>query len=243
MILQGNSTIGFWYELFVLACVGFMTMLTLAKYFQKNKNPLAFILFIIFLNWTIAVFFSWLAKLFSAYLSLEGIHVTDFASLLIRLILDFRLLFVFVSIALYASYLLRVKLFDKEYKKGERVLITIFAIATPALSLFWYQEGLSVDTTTVFLIVFAFMFIVYSTIMNRSIKAFKKADAKYKGAFLSLALMALFFIATFLNFFLDQLLITLSISTGYTVFYFLAWACAIIGNVLTYFGYIKPRGN
>lgn len=253
MLLQFGATPydGFWFELGVIGCIAVMTVLALNKYLQKNKNFAALLLFLVFLNWTIAVVFSWLVKAFTVFYYQNGVgldvtnvgpDITDISSYFIRMILDYRLLFIFVAIALYCSYMLRVKLFEKDYVRGERVVNVVFLIVIPILCFVLNQKGNMLFTVIVFAAVFVYMLLVYTPFMHRSLAAHKSADPKYRGAFIALAVMSLFFIITFLCFLLDQVILAIT-SVGYTPFYFGAWICAVIAIVLTYYGYIKPRGS
>jgi hypothetical protein len=250
MIHQFGATAfhGFFFETGVIAIVAAMTVMALVKYFQKGRNRPALLLFMVFLNWTIGVVISWLAKIFSAFLGLDAILITDFPSYLIRMVLDFRLLFVFVAIALYCSYVLRVKLFEKDYKHGELAVNIIFLVTIPILCFVLEANGdiNSLYTIVVFLVVFVNMLVVYSGFMKHALAQYRIASAKFKGAFKALTIQALFFILTFLNFLLDQVMIPIQESLGdptpgFTIFYFAAWICATVGIVLTYYGYIKPR--
>ena len=241
--LQGAFE-GFCFELCVIASVAVMSTLAFNKYLQKNKNFAAFLLFLMFLNWTIAVVFSWLAKVLTvfSYQGGSGPDITDASSYVIRMILDFRLLFLFVAIALYCSYMLRVKLFEKNYASGERSINIVFLIVIPILCFVLNEKNNTLYTVIIFALVFVDMLLVYTPFMRRSLAAHKSADPKFKGAFMALSLMSLFFILTFLNFLLDQVFLAI-INQGYTIFYFGAWICAVIAIVLTYFGYIKQRGS
>ncbi len=239
---------GFLFETGVFICVAIMTAMALGKYLQKGKNRPALLLFLVFLNWTIGVVFSWLAKIFSAFLGLETLVITDFPSYLVRMVLDFRLLFVFVAVALYCSYVLRVKLFEKEYNAGERVVNAIFLFLIPVLCFVLETSDAinSLYTIIVFLVVFVDMLLVYARFMTHALAQYKAANEKFKGAFKALTLQAFFFILTFLFFLLDQVMIPIQEAIGeqypgYTVFYFGAWIASVIGIVLTYYGYIKPR--
>ena len=69
-----TSADGFVYETFVLGALVIITLLALARYYQKGKNPVTLLLFVLFLNWSIAVMFSWLGKIFSAFLGLDSIR-------------------------------------------------------------------------------------------------------------------------------------------------------------------------
>nr|MDO8088405.1 hypothetical protein [Candidatus Sigynarchaeum springense] len=246
--LGATSVHGFYFETGVIVVVAIMTALALAKYFQKGRNRPAFLLFMVFLNWTIGVVISWLAKIFSAFLGLDTIVISNFASYMIRMVLDFRLLFVFVAIALYCSYVLRVMLFEKEYKGGERAVNVVFLVTIPVLCFVLETSDAinSLYTIIVFLVVFLDMLFVYSRFMTHALAQYRAANEKFKGAFKALSIQALFFILTFLFFLLDQVMIPIQESlgvenAGYTVFYFGAWISAVVGIILTYFGYIKPR--
>jgi hypothetical protein len=241
MMLQfgADAKTGFWFELFVIAAVATMTVLAFKKYIEKGRNKPALLLFMVFLNWTIGVVISWLAKLFSGYL-LWNDPVTDFETYVIRLVLDFRLLFVFVAIALYCSYVLRVKLFEKDYNHGELAVNLVFLVTIPVLCFVLVEKDNMLYTIVVFLVVFVNMLVVYSGFMKRALAQYKVANEKFKGAFKALAIQALFFILTFLCFLLDQVVLAIT-AIGFTVFYFAAWICAVVGIVLTYYGYIKPR--
>ncbi|MBN2152895.1 MAG: hypothetical protein JW839_15695 [Candidatus Lokiarchaeota archaeon] len=250
MISQLGATAfhGFFFETGVIAVVATMTVLAFKKYLQKGRNKPALLLFMVFLNWTIGVVISWLAKIFTAFLGLELLPITDFGSYMARMVLDFRLLFVFVAVALYCSYVLRVMLFEKEFKAGERAVNVFFLVAVPILC-FVLETSDPINTTytiVVFLTVFVDMLFVYSRFMKHALAQYRVASEKFKGAFKALSIQALFFILTFLNFLLDQVMIPVQEAlgdpnAGYTLFYFAAWICAVVGIVLTYYGYIKPR--
>lgn len=241
MQFGATAVTGFYFEIFVVAAVTIMTILAFRKYMEKGRNKPALLLFMVFLNWTIGVFISWLAKLFSGFLGLESTPITDFSSYMIRLVLDFRLLFVFVAIALYCSYVLRVKLFEKNYKHGELAVNVVFLITIPVLCFVLVEQGNMLYTVIVFLVVFVNMLVVYSGFMKQSIAQYRAAsNEKFKGAFKALAVQAMFFILTFLFFLLDQVVLAIT-TIGFTIFYFTAWICAVVGIVLTYYGYIKPR--
>ncbi|MFW9972229.1 MAG: hypothetical protein ACFFDF_18735, partial [Candidatus Odinarchaeota archaeon] len=94
-----------------------------------------------------------------------------------------------------------------------------------------------------FLIVFIYMVMVYAPFLRRSIESYRAVEEKnYKQAFLSLAVMSISFMLIFLNFAIDRILIFLG-SSGFTVFYYLAWIFAIIGIFGAYYGYIRPKSR
>jgi lipopolysaccharide export LptBFGC system permease protein LptF len=88
------------------------------------------------------------------------------------------------------------------------------------------------------------MSMIYIAFLYRSIKAYKGVkESIYKKAFLSLAAMALCYMLIFLNFLIDRIFILVLNIPGFTLFYYLAWAFAIIGIVCAYLGYIKPEAG
>ena len=67
-------------------------------------------------------------------------------------------------------------------------------------------------------------------------------DPFIKNKLLSLILMSLSFITVILNFLIDRILVLMG-SPHFTIFYFLAWICLIIGIFFAYIGYIKPKSK
>ncbi|NMC05146.1 MAG: hypothetical protein GYA24_08045 [Candidatus Lokiarchaeota archaeon] len=235
---------GFYFELIIIAMAVIWDILTFAKYAQK-KNPNTLLLFLMFLNWTIAILFSWLSKYFEAFVYgiQQPVPVSDPNYWIVTRIVGFRISFIFVTVALYISYVLRVQLFEKARSKASNVFHVAFGAVTCALSLFLYgviTPDNSVDRIIVFALVLVYMMIVYLPFMASTLKVARTREgASFKTAFVSLAVMSLFFISVFVCFLVDQL-IGVFTGEGYTFFYFFAWISAIIGFVSAYFGYIRP---
>jgi hypothetical protein len=239
-----DATTGFYFELFIIGAAAIWDVLTVMKYREK-KNPPTLLLFLMFVNWTLAIVFSWLSKYFEAFV--YGINnfapPSDPNAWIINRIMGFRISFIFVTIALYISYYLRVKLFNKAFNRVSNLFHIAFGTTICVLSLFLYNvisADNSIDRIIVFALVMVFMLIVYGPMMTRSLQVGKTPQgAPFNKAFQSIAIMALFFILVFVFFLVDQLIGVIT-SIGYTPFYFAAWGSAIVGFISAYFGYIRP---
>ena len=232
---------GLVFESFILVIAGVMLVLVFLKYLQKRHDLTKLLLFV-FLNYTFAIFFSWLSKWMVVFL-LGGPDIPPGypGAWIIGLILDFRISFIFVLVALLISYVLRVKLFDKEYNKTSKVTSYSIFLVSVAYCAIVYQDGNTLLDVFAFLLVLIYMGFAYFPFMAKAIKAFQSVEKKeFKNAFASLAFMALSFVLIFVFFLIDRLTILFG-GTGFTIFYFLAWTFAIIGIIAAYLGYIKPR--
>jgi len=196
----------------------------------------------IFINYFIAIVFSWISKVFVVF----QVDVTQdgfITTWMYNLISDFRFSEFFVVIAIFLSYILKVNVFEKGYNKLQKYIVIIYGIFSCAYVLFIYEDGNTLLDIIAFLIVFIYMVMVYSPFLRRAIESYRAVEEKtYKQAFLSLAIMSVSFMMIFLNFAIDRVLIFLG-SLGFTVFYFLAWSFAIIGIFGAYYGYIRPKST
>jgi hypothetical protein len=216
------------------------------KYYKK-KHQLTLYLFLVFLSYIIAIVFSWLSKVFILYSGIDYVYnsilpdpVTPLSWILLRII-DFRISFVFLSIGIYLSYIFKVKVFGKGFNKVLRIIITLYAIFTGGFALFVYQRGNTLYDVFAFLLIFVFMAVIYIPFFMESFKSYKDTDKRvFKTAFLSLAIMAIFFILVPLSFLIDRVLI-LAGGPGFSLFYFLAWIFVIFAIIGAYFGYIRPK--
>ena len=240
--------VGMLFETFIILVALILLVLILMKFYEK-KHQLTLYLFLIFLNYVFAIIFSWLSKIIVLYSGIDYVYNTilpDPGTLLSWLLLritDFRISFVFMSISIYLSYIFKVKIFAKGYNKALRIIITIYAIITAGFALFVYQRGNTLYDVFAFLFVFIFMALIYIPFFIRSFQSYKDTDNKvFKTAFLSLAIMAIFFILVPLSFLIDRILI-LAGSPGFSLFYFLAWIFVIIAILGAYFGYIRPKSE
>ena len=231
--------IGMVFELFIITFAAVLLILILKKYLIKRHN-LTRLLFIIFINYFIAILFSWISKVLVVY----QVNMTQDGSLIVwfyNVISDFRLSELFVTIAIFLSYILKVNVFEKGYNKIQKFAVIIYGVFTCIYVLFIYERGNTILDIIAFLIVFIYMVLVYTPFLRRAIESYRGVQEKiYRQAFLSLAIMSVCFMLIFLNFAIDRVLIFLG-SPGFTVFYFLAWIFALAGIFGAYYGYIRPK--
>ena len=239
--------IGMVYETIVIIVTGILLVLILKKYYEK-KHQLTFLLFLIFLNWFFAIVFSWLSKILIIYSGIDWIVDNSLPdpgtlqSFFILRILDFRISFLFVTIAILLSYIFEVNIFEKGYTRKKLFAFT-FAIFTAAYSFFVYVRNFLLLDVLAFLFVAIYMLIIYLSFVSKTFQAYKATrDEIYKKAFLSLSIMSICFILVFIMFLIDRILIFLG-STGFTFFYFMAWTSAVVGMLFAYLGYIKPKSK
>jgi len=233
--------IGMIFELFIIIFAAVLLGLILKKYFIK-RHKLTRLLFIIFTCYFLAILFSWLSKVFVVG-RIDVVQNGSIVAYLYNIVVDFRLSELFVTIAIFLSYILKVNVFEKGYNTIQKYVIILYGIFTGIYVLFIYQYGNVLLDIFAFLIVFIYMVMVYAPFLRRSIESYRGVEEKtYKQAFLSLAIMSFSFMLIFLNFAIDRVLIFLG-SPGFTVFYFLAWISAIVGIFGAYMGYVRPRSS
>lgn len=231
--------IGMVFEIFIIVFAAILLILIFKKYLIK-RHKLTRLLFIIFINYFIAILFSWISKVF-VVLQLNVTQDGSIIAWIYNVISDFRLSELFVTFAIFLSYILKVNVFEKGYNTIQKFTVIIYGIFTCIYVLFIYERGNTILDIIAFLIVFIYMVMVYTPFLRRAIEAYRGVQEKtYKQAFLSLAIMSICFMLIFLNFAVDRLLIFLG-SPGFTLFYFLAWIFAIVGIFGAYYGYIRPK--
>jgi len=240
--------IGMVFESFIIVIAVILLTLVYIKYTQK-KHHLTLTLFVIFLNYTLAILFSWLSKVMVLYSGIEYIYndaIPDpqtIDSWILYRIVDFRISFVFMAIAIFLSYILKVNVFEKGYNKVHKIVVFTYTIFTLGYIILGYQRGNTLLDVFAFLLIFVFMAAIYIPFFFRAFQSYRSTDNEtFKNAFLSLALIWIAFILIPLNFLFDRILILLG-GPGFSVFYFLAWVFGILGMLGAYFGYIRPKST
>ena len=239
---------GMIFESVIIILTSIFLVFILSKYYKK-RHELTLLLFIIFFFYLLSIIFSWLSKVLVLFSGEEYIYNSSAPdpgtplSWIILRILDFRISFIFLTVAVYLSHVFEVKVFEVAAKKGHRITILIFGLITIIYSLFIYSRGNTLLDAIAFLLVAVYMGIIYGPFCTKSFKLRKQAsDVAIKKAFFSLAIMSIFFILVLVNFFLDRLTILLG-GPGFSVFYFLGWICVLVGMLFAYYGYIKPKAR
>ncbi|MHA1803385.1 MAG: hypothetical protein ACTSU4_02495 [Promethearchaeota archaeon] len=239
--------IGMVYELIIIIIGALLVILILNRYFVK-RHVLTLYLVFIFLFMLISIVFSWLSKIIVLTTELDYVYNEPIPNVnpdvpfpwLLTRIVDFRISIFFVALGVFLSYILRVKVFEKGYNSLERAIIIIFGIYTLFFTLFIYVRGNTLLDAINFFNILLYMFMVYLPFTINSLKAYKAVEEPgFKRAFASLAFMSVSFILVLINVLIDRITILLG-SSGFTAFYFAAWAFVIIGFTGAYLGYIRP---
>jgi hypothetical protein len=202
----------------------------------------------VFFFYSLAILFSLISKIF-VVLRLDLI-IDPYSPLgwIFFRILSFRVSEFLVCIAIFLSYIFKVKIFQEDYNQMQKYVVIIFGSFTAFYNLVIYEPihgftSVLLDAIA-FLLTLIFMSMIYIAFMYRSIEAYRGVkEPVYRKAFLSLSLMAICYMLIFLNFLIDRIFILIFEIPGFTIFYYLAWAFAIIGIVCAYLGYIKPEAS
>jgi hypothetical protein len=159
-------------------------------------------------------------------------------------IVDFRFVFIAVTIAIYFSYVFKVKIFQEEgYNPIHRIIVIAFCIWTIFYNLFFYVAGSQLLMALAFFFTFVYMSMIYFPFMKSSINSYLETDDPvYKKAFLSLIIMCIGLMLIFFLFTVDRVLILMG-WPRFTIFYFIAWASALLAIVGAYLGYIRPKSK
>ncbi len=232
--------IGMIYEGSIIIITAIFLGLILFNY-VKNRNMLILLLFLLIFNYFMAIFFSWLSKVLILYSNIDYLYdetvpdpLNPLSWILLRLT-DFRISFLFLTIASIFSYVFKVKIFEKKFNKLKKNFIIIFGIFTAFYSLVIYHKEILILDVLAFLFVFLLMGIVYIPFMKSSIKSYKNSILNnYRKAFFSLAVMSLSFVLILLCFLIDRIYIFMG-DFGFTLWYFLGWIFVIIGIIGAYF--------
>ena len=239
--------IGMIYESFVLLIAIILLILIVLKYMEKKHKLTQYLLFV-FVFYTLAIFFSLVSKIF-VVLRLDLV-VEPYSTLgwIFFRILSFRVSEFLVCIAIFLSYIFKVKIFHEDFNKIQKYIVIIVGSFTAFYDLVIYEPksgflAVLLDAIA-FLLTLIFMSMIYIAFMYRSIEAYRGVkEPIYRKAFLSLTLMAICYMLIFLNFLIDRIFILVFNIPGFTIFYYLAWAFAIFGIVCAYLGYIKPQAG
>ncbi|TFG06154.1 MAG: hypothetical protein EU539_08370 [Promethearchaeota archaeon] len=239
--------IGMIYESIVLGIALILLALIILKYLEK-RHELTYYLVIAFLFYTFAILFSLIAKIFVVLKLDLVVEPYSPLGLVFFRILSFRVSEFLVVIAIFISYIFKVKIFQKDYNRIQKYIVIIFGSFTAFYDLVIYEPNPSFLAVLLdaiaFLLTLIFMSMIYFAFLYRSIEAYRGVkEPIYKKAFLSLAIMAISFILIFLNFLIDRIFILVLEIPGFTIFYYLAWAFTIVGIVSAYFGYIRPEAG
>jgi len=237
--------IGMVYESFIIVIAFVLLFLVYRKYREKRKR-LTLVLFVIFINFVLGIVFSWLSKVVRLYTGLDYLIYPDvpspgtfLAELLLRIV-AFRFTFLFLTIGVAISYILKVEAFNEEYKSWEKYTVIIFGFITGFYLMVFYNKSMILLDLIAFLLIAAYTGLIYLPFMIKSFRMGTLVDkTEYKTAFYSLGVMALGFLGVLVFQFIDRVFILFG-SPGYTIFYFFGMSSAIVSILGAYLGYIRP---
>ncbi len=240
--------IGMIIELVVMIIAVIILSLIRKKYMQK-RHRYTLLLFYIFTCFLVAIFFTWLSKVIQLfgnfeYANLSSENVPDpltLESFFILRIIEYRFTFIAFVIGAALSYILRVNLFDNDYKIVEKRIIYIFGLFIIVFQIFFYSKSISILGLIAYLLLLFYIILIFIPFTSRCIKSYRGIEEMvYKKGFLSLIIMSLAICSILIFNMIDVVYIVLY-NTSYTVFYYIHLASIIIGYLGAYFGYIKPR--
>ena len=166
--------IGVIYESIVLAIAGILLFFIVLKYLKK-RHRLTLYLVLIFVFYTLAVIFSLISKISVVMrLDLQVDPNTPLGWIFFR-ILSFRVSEFFVCIAIFLTYVLKVRIFQENYKKTLKYIVIIFGSFTAFYDLVIYQAENSFTAVLLdaiaFLLTLIFMAMIYLVFMYRTLEA------------------------------------------------------------------------
>jgi len=240
---------GMVYETFIIGIASIILILIFRKYLEKRQR-LTLILFCIFVFFVISIVFSWLSKVIRLYGGLDYIIDNELPdpltieSFFILRIVEFRFAFVFITISLGFSYMLKVGVYDEKYNSKEKLFVSIYAVLSILYQIVLFVRGLLLLDLIAFMLVTFYMAYIYIPFFNHSVKNYRSVDDPvYKKGFLSLAIMALSLSLILVCQLIDRIFVIALDIVGYTPFYFAGWTLAIVALLGAYFGYIRPKSR
>ena len=240
------------YELIIIIIASIFLTFVLRKYLER-RHKLTLYLFIIFLNFVVALIFSWLSKFLRLYSGLEYLldplapdPMTVESWFLLRIV-SFRFTMIFTIVALLYNYILKINLFETEestYSKIYNYIIYGYAGGSILYMIIVYIKGNYILDVLTFVLILVYICMVNIPLMRSCLQAYKAVDdISFKRGFLSLFFMSLSIILIFICQVIDRILMIMLNIIGYTFFYFLGWSFAIVAIFFAYFGYIKPKSK
>ena len=242
-----GAFVGIFYEGIVLAIMCIL-LLNLFRMYKRTKVKMTSYLFLGYLCYTFAMFFSWIAKWYlwqHSEAALEGPYF-------LQLIYKFKLSMVSVIIGNYFLYYFFGIIYNKNLVPPERnnKLIVIKSIETSFILLSHIPAYLQRSSELALItdaLGFFIMIIDMAIFIPYGRKAFKNAKEKAFGKiYIYIGIMCYFMFNTAVMFLLDRVTMVLEMpgpfgELGYTVFYFLGWTSVIVAMIFAMFGFIQKK--
>lgn len=200
------------------------------------------LLFLMFLNMAIAIFFIMLAKVYYLYFITETFSESTPGFWFISRVLDLRIGFIFIVVSILCSQIFRVKVFDEKPARWINYSINLLGIFITGWGLFVYEYANLIPNAIFFGLVMLILLLVFIPFSLKSFHSGRSSliDPQYKRAFFYLGLMGVCFIAVLVFDGIDQAVHLVDGGT-YSIFYFLGWVSHIIAMLFAYFGFLGPN--
>ncbi len=234
-----------YFELGILIASGVLLSLILRRHLQK-RSTLTLLLFIIFLNMAIAIFFIMLAKIYVyQYNNGETLLQSDPWFWFIARVMDFRFGFMFIAVSILCAQIFRAKVFDKTPGQWVNYLEYLLGIFTVGWAMIAFQFKNTFLNVLLFALLMGYLLLVFIPFSLKSFRSGRSTlvDERYRHAFIYLGLMGVCFIGVLGFNLVDQILHFFNNEVTYSIFYFLGWTSHLIGMLFAYFGFLRPKGQ
>ncbi len=209
---------------------------------MKKRSELTLLLFLMFLNMAIAIFFIMSAKIYYLYFITETFSESTPGFWFISRVLDLRIGFIFIIGSILCAQIFRVKVFDQKPARWINYSIFIFGIFIIGWGLIVYEYANLIYNAIFFGMVMLLLLLVFVPFSVKSFHSGRSSliEAHYKRPFFYLGLMGLCFIGVLAFDGVDQAVHLISGGT-YSIFYFLGWLSHIAAMLFAYFGFLGPK--
>ncbi|MFX1276194.1 MAG: hypothetical protein ACFFBP_09045 [Promethearchaeota archaeon] len=216
------------------------------KYLQK-RHRFTILLFYIFTCFLITIFLTWFSKLIQLFWGLDYVNPNigpdpmTLESFFILRIVEYRFTFAIFTVGVALTYILRVNLFDDNYKFKEKIFIYSFGAFSIFFDIFIYIKDIEILGVIAYILLLFYVLIIYVPFTLRCIESYKGVKEQvYKKGFLSLIIMSIA-VCSILIFNMIDVIYIVRTDTSFTIFYYIHLASIIIGYLGAYYGYIIPR--
>ena len=241
--VSNGAFVGIFYELFVLISLALL-IANVYRIYYITKLKITLNLFVGFFFYALAIFFSWIAKIYlwkHMESALEGPYW-------LQLIYKFKISLACVVVANFFILQFFKTIFNKHFTKELQIIViivkiieivVILIIHIPAYLVRSSEIAYTTDTIAFLIICLDMLFCI-----PFGIKSFRSVHKEAFGKkYLHFGLMAFFLVNIFIMFAIDRLTMMLGMmgpfgEPGYTPFYFAAWMSAIASIIFAIYGII-----
>jgi hypothetical protein len=241
----------------IMLIIGFQAIITIialillgliSKKYINRKTEILKVLFLLFLFMVLAM----VTNLFGMWAHYV-IYVEDgytfepvggLGAHIMKLFIAYRITYIFTVLAIYCSYLLEQKIFERKPDTRKQRENQVFLLIVILFTIFAYKwHGFIMDLID-FGLVFLYMVLVLIPFAKKSFKLAAKLQDEpiYQKAMKMLGYMATCMMGQFFFFLLERIVVTLT-HIGFSPFFYIAWLAGLFSLVCAYFGYLQPKPN